>query len=81
MLISALTLAVRAFSVKLPVKINYNVHADAEGNYYIECFGKDKTTQLERLTGIIKFTVYPDRIAIDFTQGTLWLTSTGMEWC
>ncbi len=80
MIISALTLAVRAFTAVLPAKINYNVHTDGSGNFYIECFGKGVETHSELLTGITCFKVYSDRIAVDFPKGTLWLTSTGMEW-
>ena len=81
MLISALTLAVRAFSIQLPIMINYNVHSDGNGGYMIECFGKkSKLSEVESLNGIQKFTVHPDCIAIDFLYGTLWLTNTGMEW-
>lgn len=81
MIISTLTLAVRTFTAHAPSNIIFNVfavHTKKRVVEYWNTFTQDN--HIENLDGMRKFTVYPDRIAIDFPQGTLWLTPTGMEW-
>jgi hypothetical protein len=78
--IKILILAVRAFSIHLPANISYNIHHDGHDNYVIECYGSKAPQQVEPLKGIQRFTVNEDCISLDFPNGTLWLTKTGMEW-
>jgi hypothetical protein len=80
MLIRALILTVRVFTINLPININYNIHRVGHGNYCVEYNNGKDSAQVENLAGVQKFAVYPDRIAVDFEHGTLWLTKSGMEW-